>query len=114
MSHGIVEATGWALDPATWTGRAACAGLNPGLFFPDRGTSTSEARQVCGRCPVQGACLDYALRWRIHFGIWGGLSERERRRLVYPARPARVNPRRECSDAECSCDACRQARRRSA
>ena len=51
------------------------------MFFPERGQTAEPARQVCARCPVRQACLEYALSNRITYGIWGGLTERERRPL---------------------------------
>jgi WhiB family transcriptional regulator, redox-sensing transcriptional regulator len=51
------------------------------LFFPERGASTKEAKSVCHGCEVRPECLEYALRHGEKFGIWGGMSERERRRL---------------------------------
>lgn len=65
----------------TWRVDAACAGGDPALFFPERGASTREAKMICRGCPVQGECMEYALVNREKFGIWGGLSERERRRI---------------------------------
>ena len=53
----------------------------PRPFFPERGASTREAKEVCRGCVVRGECLEYALANGEKFGIWGGLSERERRRL---------------------------------
>lgn len=64
-----------------WMGRAACKGMDPDLFFPDRGESTKEAKALCLGCPVVKECLDYAVRNREKQGIWGGTSERQRRRL---------------------------------
>lgn len=58
---------------------AACKGLSPDLFFPDRGQDVSPAREVCAGCPVQHECLEDALANREKFGVWGALSERERR-----------------------------------
>lgn len=60
---------------------AECNGANPELFFPERGTSTREAKTICGCCPAVKECLIRALTGNERFGIWGGLSERERRRL---------------------------------
>ena len=60
---------------------AACRGVDAELFYPDRGVSTAEAKDVCKRCPVRAACLEFALVNVEKFGIWGGTSERERRRL---------------------------------
>jgi WhiB family transcriptional regulator, redox-sensing transcriptional regulator len=64
-----------------WQERANCLGVDPDLFFPERGASTREAKSVCGSCEVRLECLEYALVNGEKFGIWGGLSERERRRL---------------------------------
>ena len=51
------------------------------MFFPERGESAEPARRVCAACPVRQPCLDYAISNRITHGIWGGLTERERRAL---------------------------------
>ncbi len=64
-----------------WQENANCLGVDPDLFFPERGASTKEAKSVCGSCEVRPECLEYALANGEKFGIWGGLSERERRRL---------------------------------
>lgn len=58
-----------------------CKGVDPDLFFPERGQPTAEPRRVCRGCVVRSECLEYALVNGEKFGIWGGLSERERRRL---------------------------------
>jgi WhiB family redox-sensing transcriptional regulator len=68
-------------DEASWQERALCAQTDPEAFFPEKGGSTREAKKVCTGCEVRGECLDYALMNDERFGIWGGLSERERRRL---------------------------------
>jgi WhiB family redox-sensing transcriptional regulator len=64
-----------------WQERANCLGVDPDLFFPERGASTREAKSVCRGCEVRLECLEYALAQGEKFGIWGGLSERERRRV---------------------------------
>lgn len=64
-----------------WRDRALCAHTDPEAFFPEKGGSTREAKKICATCPVRDECLDYALKHDEKFGIWGGLSERERRRL---------------------------------
>ncbi|MGH9014639.1 MAG: WhiB family transcriptional regulator [Acidimicrobiia bacterium] len=64
-----------------WQERANCLGVDPDLFFPERGASTREAKSVCRGCEVRLECLEYALSHGEKFGIWGGLSERERRRV---------------------------------
>ena len=58
-----------------------CLGVDPDLFFPERGASTREAKEVCRGCEVRIDCLEYALQNGEKFGIWGGMSERERRRI---------------------------------
>lgn len=65
----------------TWQSQANCLGVDPDLFFPERGASTREAKEVCNNCVVRDDCLEYALANSEKFGIWGGLSERERRRI---------------------------------
>jgi WhiB family transcriptional regulator, redox-sensing transcriptional regulator len=64
-----------------WQDRALCAQTDPEAFFPEKGGSTREAKRICMGCEVRDACLEYALAHDERFGIWGGLSERERRRL---------------------------------
>jgi WhiB family redox-sensing transcriptional regulator len=64
-----------------WQERALCAQTDPEAFFPEKGGSTREAKRVCLTCEVRSECLDYALANDERFGIWGGLSERERRRV---------------------------------
>ena len=64
-----------------WQERALCAQTDPEAFFPEKGGSTREAKRVCLTCDVRGECLEYALSNDERFGIWGGLSERERRKL---------------------------------
>jgi WhiB family redox-sensing transcriptional regulator len=69
-------------EPDTsWQMQANCLGVDPDLFFPERGASTKEAKAVCRGCVVRDDCLEYALANGEKFGIWGGLSERERRRI---------------------------------
>ena len=64
-----------------WRDYANCLGVDPDLFFPERGASTREAKEVCRGCVVREECLEYALSNGEKFGIWGGMSERERRRI---------------------------------
>lgn len=59
----------------------ACRGSDPDVFFPDRGESLEPAKQLCGQCAVRDECLEYALDNGERFGVWGGTSERERRRI---------------------------------
>jgi WhiB family transcriptional regulator, redox-sensing transcriptional regulator len=68
-------------EEASWQDRALCAQTDPEAFFPEKGGSTREAKKVCLTCEVKQECLEYALMNDERFGIWGGLSERERRKL---------------------------------
>jgi WhiB family transcriptional regulator, redox-sensing transcriptional regulator len=71
-------------DPdANWQDSARCLGLNPDLFYPENQTLAREAKEVCDGCPVRVECLEYAIEKGERFGVWGGLTERERRRLVH-------------------------------
>src|SRR6202789_266359 len=79
----------------SWQVQANCMGVDPDLFFPERGASTREAKEVCRGCTVREDCLEYALANGEKFGIWGGMSERERRRL----RRARALARRDVASA---------------
>lgn len=65
-----------------WRDEALCAQTDPDAFFPEKGGSTREAKQVCTRCPVQAECIDEALANNERFGIWGGVSERDRRKIL--------------------------------
>ena len=68
-------------EEAGWQLEANCLGVDPDLFFPERGASTKEAKAVCKGCVVREDCLEFALQNGEKFGIWGGLSERARRRI---------------------------------
>jgi len=76
MSAEVVADTGWMDD-------GACVGADPDLFFPRRGDNdaVTAAKAVCATCPVTSECLEYALAGQVKHGIWGGTSERERRRI---------------------------------
>lgn len=63
----------------TWQQKAACRGINPDLFFPDRGENTTNAKHVCAGCPVTDDCLMYAIVNLEISGIWGGKDGKERR-----------------------------------
>lgn len=114
MTQGIAEAFGFVLEATPWSAQAACAGTSPDLFFPGKGGSAREAKAVCMTCPVRAECLEYALRWHICFGVWGGLSYRQRRLLPPRPGPEKVPP--PCGTeagyhAGCRCDECRFAHR---
>ncbi|HKY14310.1 MAG TPA: WhiB family transcriptional regulator [Microthrixaceae bacterium] len=72
----------------TWMARGNCAEEPPSLFFPSDGVGVDVARKVCVDCPVKETCLEYALEHRIDHGVWGGTSERERRRILRSRRIA--------------------------
>ena len=73
-----VAADGAAAE--AWRQNALCAETDPEAFFPEKGGSTRDAKRVCAGCPVRLQCLEFALDNDERFGIWGGLSERERRK----------------------------------
>jgi WhiB family redox-sensing transcriptional regulator len=64
-----------------WRDRAVCRGLDTELFFPGQGEPVEEAKAICANCAVQAACANYAVSSGQRFGIWGGQTERDRRRL---------------------------------
>lgn len=66
---------------ATWMGQGACRAYPPNTFFPSDGVGVDRARKICAACPVTSECLEYALTNHIDHGVWGGCSERERRRI---------------------------------
>lgn len=68
-------------NPLAWQADSLCAQTDPEAFFPEKGGSTREAKKICTSCEVRSQCLEYALQNDERFGIWGGLSERERRKL---------------------------------
>jgi WhiB family redox-sensing transcriptional regulator len=77
-----------------WMEHAACVDVGPGLFYP-RGDSGSteyeDARRVCGSCPVQGECLEYALEVDDRHGMWGGLTPNERAKVAkHRRRPSKI------------------------
>lgn len=69
-------------DPAPWTADAACAGVEPNLFFPTVGENVNPAKAVCATCTVRAECLQYALETHQRYGVWGGMSVKERRHLT--------------------------------
>lgn len=65
-----------------WMAEGNCRNAPPAVFFPSDGVGVEAAKQLCVTCPVKSPCLEYALRNRIDHGVWGGTSERERRRIL--------------------------------
>ncbi|CAN5769639.1 WhiB family transcriptional regulator [soil metagenome] len=74
----------------TWMARGNCRLYAPSTFFPSDGVGVDKARKICAGCPVTEPCLEYALEQRIDHGVWGGCSERERRRILKRRRLAVV------------------------
>lgn len=72
----------WHGNNEPWVADALCAQTDPEVFFPEKGSGTRAAKRTCMRCEVLPDCLDYALRNREHYGVWGGLSDRERRKIL--------------------------------
>jgi WhiB family transcriptional regulator, redox-sensing transcriptional regulator len=73
-----------------WMADGNCRMYPPAAFFPSDGVGVDKARRICATCPVIETCLEYALEHRIEHGVWGGCSERERRRILKRRRLARV------------------------
>lgn len=79
METKLIEAL--VLDRLSWQDSANCSGADQDLFFPERGASTRKAKAICAACSVKEECLEFAITQGERFGIWGGLSERERRKI---------------------------------
>lgn len=71
----------FSIEAPAWQARSLCSQVGGEFFFPESGTNASEAKKICGQCPVKSRCLEHALRHHIRHGVWGGLSERERMKL---------------------------------
>lgn len=76
------------MKPYDWRDGALCAQVDTDAFFPDKGGSTRAALKICQRCPVKQECLEFALTHQPPFGIWGGKSERARRRIIQKRKAA--------------------------
>lgn len=70
------------MEETDWMALGKCRELPPTTFFPSDGVGVDVARRICEDCPVKSPCLEYAIRNRIDHGVWGGASERERRRIA--------------------------------
>ena len=81
-----------------WMARGLCTNVPPSIFFPSDGVGVEVAQRICAGCPVREDCLEHALEHRIDHGVWGGCSERERRRILKRRRvasgapPATISP----------------------
>ena len=72
-----------------WMAKGLCTNVPPSTFFPSDGAGVELARKICFDCPVRSDCLEHALLNRIDHGVWGGCSERERRRILKRRRAER-------------------------
>jgi len=75
-----------------WMAQGRCKDMDPAVFFPSDGVGVKLAQLVCARCPVKAPCLEYALRCRVGDGVWGGTSERQRKRILRGTRVVRREP----------------------
>jgi len=73
-----------------WMGEGRCRDMDPAVFFPSDGIGVQSAQRICSECPMKGPCLEYALDNRVDHGVWGGTSERERRRILRRRRLSRL------------------------
>lgn len=68
--------------PGPWVHEGLCSQVDPDLWYPERGSGGSKAaKEICRKCPVRLLCLEHAMRTEEIWGVWGGLTEKERRRL---------------------------------
>ncbi|SKF33577.1 transcription factor WhiB [Mycobacteroides abscessus subsp. massiliense] len=81
MTIQLREAATAQTRDSSWRQRGVCAQVGGDLFFPEKGGTTREVKRLCQGCDVQDECLEWALAHDERFGVWGGLSERERRAL---------------------------------
>ena len=70
------------MDDTEWMAKGNCRFEPPATFFPSDGVGVEIAKRICETCPVKGQCLEHALEQRIDHGVWGGTSERQRRRIL--------------------------------
>jgi WhiB family redox-sensing transcriptional regulator len=68
-----------------WMALGKCRDMDPSVFFPSDGVGVRTAQLICAECPMKSQCLEYALDNRMDDGVWGGTSERERRRILRSA-----------------------------
>ena len=73
-----------------WMACGRCRDMDPAIFFPSDGIGVQAAQRICSDCPVRTPCLEYALVNRVDHGVWGGTSERERRRILRSRRLSRL------------------------
>lgn len=78
---GGLPSNPFGIPDEPWVADGLCSQVDADMFFPEKGGSTKEAKSICARCEVREECLSYAMANDERFGIWGGYSERERRKL---------------------------------
>jgi WhiB family redox-sensing transcriptional regulator len=77
-----IDLVGVGVDERPWAALASCRRYDPDIFFPGSEESSAAALRVCRACPVMDDCREWALDARVRYGVWGGLTERERRRML--------------------------------
>lgn len=82
MQHSDLRIFVETTKTLVWRQRAACRGVDPDIFYPVSEEEAEEARAICGSCAVKELCLEWALAHRERDGVWGGATERERRRII--------------------------------
>ena len=82
MARGTTGDSVVSVKEIVWRDLGACRGLEPGIFYPEDDADAGDAKAVCEGCNVRVACLEYALQIREKQGVWGGATERERRRII--------------------------------
>ena len=87
--RSLLESSGGTMD-TDWMSVGKCKDLSPAIFFPSDGVGVQAAQRICADCPVADKCLEYALVERVDHGVWGGKSERERRRMLRRRRVGRA------------------------
>ncbi len=93
MSYHLDSGSESSLGGGTsWMELARCRNVDPEVFFPSDGLGVQVAQPYCAECPVRELCLEYALENHIHHGVWGGVSERGRRRIAHNRRRATARP----------------------
>ena len=88
---GSIQLPEAALPMGPWVVDAACKGMPTNLFYPERGEPTKPALEVCKPCPVKAECLQYSIDNSERWGVWGGMTERQRRRIRSDRYQARRN-----------------------
>lgn len=122
--HRFADAELSLEPPPNWTHEALCAQVDPELFYPEKGGSSKNAKQICGHCDVREQCLAYALEHADIHGVWGGTVARDRMRILRsrgyrkPDGPVPTSEhgtearyRRHLRAGEQACEACAQANR---